>query len=117
MHVQKLPHKEWSALAKQADARKNERKAEILKGLAHPVRITIAEMLEKNELYACEVADNFSLDRTTVSKHLSLMTRLGILELRRDGQNIFYSLKMTCLLSVLRCVDALLEGDRAYEKN
>ncbi len=83
-------------------------KANILKGLAHPVRIAIAEMLEDRELCASDIAEHFSLDRTSVSKHLSLMTRLDILNVRRDGQNIYYSLKMKCLVSALRCMDNLI---------
>lgn len=86
-----------------------ERKTRILKGIAHPVRITIVEMLADKELCACEIAEQFSLDRTTVSKHLALMRELDILEDRRDGQNIYYSLKMGCLLSVLKCIDGVVK--------
>lgn len=86
-----------------------EAKAAILKGLAHPVRIAIAEMLEDREICACDIAGNFSVDRTTVSKHLALMTGLDILSVRRDGQNLYYRLRMKCLLSVLRCLDGVIE--------
>lgn len=81
------------------------RKAEILKGLAHPVRIAIAEMLEDQELCACEIAEHFSCDRTTTSKHLAVMRQLGILEDRREGQNVYYRLKMVCLVQALHCID------------
>lgn len=84
-------------------------KSEILKGISHPVRIAIVEMLGNGEICACEIAERFTLDRTTVSKHLALMTKLGILSVRRDGQNLFYTLKMTCLLSVLECIDGVIE--------
>jgi ArsR family transcriptional regulator len=84
-------------------------KTNILKGMAHPVRVSIVEMLEGEELCACDIAAKFSTDRTTVSKHLALMTRLSILNARKDGQNIYYSLKMTCLLTVLRCIDGVVE--------
>ncbi len=93
-----------------------EAKADILKGLAHPVRIAIAEMLEDREICACDIADNFSIDRTTVSKHLALMTRLDILEVHRDGQNLYYRLKMKCLLSALKCIDGVIERG-VCEKN
>ncbi len=90
-----------------ADGR-SRRKAEILKGLAHPVRIAIAEMLEDKELCACEIADRFPCDRTTTSKHLAVMRQLGILEDRREGQNVCYRLKMVCLVRALRCIDGLI---------
>lgn len=90
----------------------SERKVTILKALAHPTRICIAEMLAEEEFCACEIAERFSWDRTTISKHLTLMREVGILEDRRDGVNIYYRLKMRCLLSALKCIDqALEEGD------
>ncbi len=86
-----------------------ENKVSILKGIAHPVRVAIVEMLADKELCACEIAEKFPWDRTTISKHLALMRELEILEDRREGQNIYYSLKMRCLLSVLRCIDNVVE--------
>lgn len=104
-------------MTKRTSDEKSEIKANILKGLAHPVRIAIAEMLADDEICACEIADKFSIDRTTVSKHLSLMTRLGILKPRRDGQNILYTLNMKCLLSTLQCIDDLIERGVCCEED
>ncbi len=87
----------------------SESKAKILKGIAHPVRVAIVEMLADKELCACEIAERFPWDRTTISKHLALMRELEIIEDRREGQNIYYSLKMRCLLSVLRCIGNVAE--------
>lgn len=84
-------------------------KVKILKGIAHPVRVAIVEMLADQELCACEIAEQFPLDRTTVSKHLALMRELEILEDRREGQNIYYRLKMRCLLGVLQCIGDVIE--------
>ena len=91
-------------------------KAGILKGLAHPVRVAIAEMLEDGELCACDIADRFDCDRTTTSKHLAVMRELDILQDRREGQNIYYSLKMKCLVSVLKCIDGVLDKGKGCEK-
>jgi ArsR family transcriptional regulator len=83
----------------------SERQVKILKGIAHPIRIAVVQMLADKEICACEIAEQFTWDRTTVSKHLALMRGLGIIESRRDGQNIYYRLKMPCLLTVLECID------------
>ena len=90
---------------------RDQRRAEILKGLAHPVRIAIAEMLREGELRASEIADHFSCDRTTTSKHLAVMRNLGILSTRREGPNLWYSLRMVCLVDALACVDKVLNGE------
>lgn len=94
-----------------------EQKANILKGLAHPVRIAIAEMLADDEVCACEIAEHFPVDRTTVSKHLALMTKLNILEVRRDGSNMFYKLKMKCLISVFKCLGGVIERGICNEED
>lgn len=92
-----------------------ERKANILKGLAHPVRIAIAEMLDGREMRACDIADQFPIDRTTVSKHIALMNGLEILESRKEGPNIFYTLKMRCIVSILECIDGVIERGGSCE--
>lgn len=92
-----------------------EMKANILKGLAHPVRIAIAEMLDGREIRACDIAEQFSIDRTSVSKHIALMTSLEILESRREGPNIFYTLKMRCIASIFQCIDQVIERGESCE--
>ena len=88
----------------------SERQVKILKGIAHPVRIAIVQMLADKEICAYKIAEKFPWDRTTVSKHLTLMRELGIVEDRRDGQSIYYRLKMRCLLTVLECIENV-EGE------
>lgn len=82
-----------------------ERKAAILKGIAHPVRLSIVEALSLGELCVCDIASMFPFDRTTISKHLSLMKSLGILEDRKDGIKVFYSLRLACIGALLSCLE------------
>lgn len=80
-------------------------KVGIFKGLAHPVRLAIVERLASGERCVCEIAAEFSCDRTTISKHLALLKRLGIIEDRKEGLNVYYSLRLSCLGSVFACLD------------
>ncbi|MCX7828766.1 MAG: metalloregulator ArsR/SmtB family transcription factor [Thermanaerothrix sp.] len=79
----------------------------VLKAMAHPVRLRIIEALGEKEMCACKISDLFPFDRTTISKHLSLMREAGILYCRKEGLNVYYGLRMTCLLSLLACVGRL----------
>lgn len=90
-----------------------EEKAAILKGIAHPVRLRVVEALARREMSVCEIAELFDFDRTTISKHLSLMKDLGILDSRKDGLHVIYRLKMRCLASVLSCVEKVVRGREA----
>jgi len=87
------------------------KKTAILKGLAHPVRMSIVEELAAREMCVCDIAEMFHFDRTTISKHLALMKSLGILEDRREGLNVYYSLRMECLAQLLSCVERVVLGE------
>ena len=85
-------------------------KADILKAIAHPVRLSIVEMLGKGERCACDICDVFSCDRTTVSKHLAVLKSLGVIEDRKEGLYIHYRLRMTCLLPFLACLEQVVRS-------
>lgn len=87
------------------------KKAAILKALAHPVRLGIVEALQEGELCVCDIAEKFPLDRTSISKHLNLMKNLDILDDRRDGLHIYYSLRLKCLATLLKCVELVVQGE------
>lgn len=86
-------------------------KADILKAIAHPVRLSIVEMLGKRERCACDICDAFPCDRTTVSKHLAVLKSLGVIEDRKEGLYIHYRLRMTCLLPLLSCLERVVRSD------
>ena len=86
-----------------------EHKAQILKGFAHPVRLSIVELLAEKELCVKEIADLYPFDRTTISKHLAQLKKLNILEGVRDGLNIYYHLKMSGIPSLLQMLDTTSE--------
>lgn len=92
------------------DHKAQERKAHILKGIAHPVRLSIVELLAEKALCVKEIAERYPFDRTTISKHLAQLKKLNILEGHRDGLNIYYQLKMSSLPAVLYCLDCLSTG-------
>ena len=87
-----------------------DQKVAILKGIAHPVRLAVVEALADSEMCVCDIAEMFHFDRTTISKHLSLMKNLGILEDRKEGLKVYYSLRIRCLPSMLSCIEKVVEG-------
>jgi arsenate reductase/ArsR family transcriptional regulator len=63
------------------------------KGLAHPVRLRILAMLSAGELCVCQVTAILELAPSTVSRHLSVLSRGGWVAERRDGKLVFYRLR------------------------
>lgn len=88
------------------------RKAAVVKALAHPTRIAIAEALADGELCVCELQELSGSDMSTVSKHLKLMKEAGILADRKVGLWVHYRLRIPCVLRLLDCVDSVVKGER-----
>ena len=69
------------------------RKAEILKTIAHPVRLSILRDIIKNgEKTAGDLETVVKLPPASVSQHLTRMSQIGIFKRRRHGTYIYYSL-------------------------
>jgi ArsR family transcriptional regulator len=66
--------------------------ADICKTLANPARLRIIAELRDGELAAGEIARRLGVHKANVSQHLGVMRQKGILQARRDGLNVFYSL-------------------------
>jgi ArsR family transcriptional regulator len=86
---------------------RNERRAEVIKALAHPSRILIADALTRKERCVCELTALIGADMSTVSKHLSLMKSVGLVEVEKRGQNVYYRLSCPCLGDFFECVDSI----------
>jgi len=86
-------------------------RAEVLKALAHPARLWMTEQLEEGERCVYEFVEALGVDFSTVSKHLTVLRRAGIVDSRKEGKQVIYSLKTPCLLKFMQCVEAVLESD------
>jgi DNA-binding transcriptional ArsR family regulator len=93
---------------------------ETAKGLAHPARLRILAMLADGELCVCQVTAVLELAPSTVSQHLSVLSRGGLLAERKEGKLVFYRLRergvATALLPPLLGLlagDATAKADRA----
>lgn len=86
-----------------ADFEVYELKAEVLKALAHPIRLAVADFLKDGEQCVCDIAEHVGAERSNVSRHLSVMVNAGVLESRKDGLRVLYSLRTPCVLNFLSC--------------
>ena len=65
---------------------------EICKALGHPLRLAIVDRLNAGEAAATDLLADLGLSKANLSKHMSLLAHGGIVESRREGRQIFYSL-------------------------
>ncbi len=59
---------------------------ETAKGFAHSARLRILAMLAEGELCVCQLTAVLELAPSTVSQHLSVLSRGGLVADRKDGQ-------------------------------
>ncbi|MCK9175278.1 MAG: metalloregulator ArsR/SmtB family transcription factor [Desulforhopalus sp.] len=90
------------------EKRQYEARAKVLKALAHPTRLWIARQLSDGEHCVCEFVDAVDVDFSTISKHLTVLKEAGIVESEKRGKQVFYRLKIPCLLKFMECVDAVI---------
>ena len=86
-------------------------KAKILKALAHPTRLWMAEQLAEDEKCVYEFVEVIDADFSTISKHLSVLKEAGIVAVDKRGKQVFYTLKVPCILNFMGCVEAVLENN------
>jgi len=86
-----------------------EARAKVLKALAHPSRLYIVEELDKGERCVCDFAEAIGADISTVSKHLSVLKQAGIVIDEKRGNQVFYRLRVPCILNFFGCVETVME--------
>jgi len=69
----------------------HKRKAEVLKALGHPIRYCIVEGLTAGEQNVGTMVNCTGVPQPTVSQHLNILKAAGVLEGKRNGNQMHYS--------------------------
>ena len=65
----------------------------LFKALSDPSRLMIIDMLSCGELCACVILEKFSITQPTLSHHMKILCDCKLVNGRKDGKWIYYSLK------------------------
>ena len=76
-------------------------KAEFFKALAHPLRIRILDELRKGELSVNDLGSRLNVEQSNLSQQLAVLRTRNILAARKDGQNVYYSVRDPQLFDLL----------------
>ena len=83
-------------------------RAEIIRALAHPLRLEIVDLLAKGERCVEDIASAVGSERSNVSRHLMVLASADLLNSRKKGLNVYYSLKCSCVMNFFGCVERVL---------
>ena len=88
---------------------KYKKRSDIIKALAHPTRLFIVDELSRGEKCVCELTAMIGADISTVSKHLSILKNIGILQDEKRGLQVFYHLKTHCVMNFFDCCELVMK--------
>ena len=81
--------------------------AKILKAISDPKRLRIVDMLSCGELCACKILEEFHITQPTLSHDMRLLVEAGLVNDRREGKNIYYSLDTKTLQNLQKVLGNL----------
>jgi ArsR family transcriptional regulator len=67
-------------------------KAELFKALGHPIRVRVLELLAIADTPVAEMLADTGVEPSTLSTHLAVLRRAGVVIGRRDGSSVVYCL-------------------------
>jgi len=78
--------------------------AEVLRAVAHPIRLQVVELLATGEMCVGAISEALDEKQAITSQQLNIMKDKGILASRREGTKVFYRLENKNVTQVLNCV-------------
>lgn len=67
-----------------------EQETKLYKSLMHPARLAILDMLREGEACVCHMEATFGYRQAYISQQLMVLKEAGLVEVRREGLNIYY---------------------------
>ena len=78
-------------------------KADIFKALGHPTRLYVIHAIKDKKLSVKALTEIVGIDISTMSKHLDILKRNGIIRGEKDKNFIYYRLAIPCVLEFMNC--------------
>ena len=81
--------------------------SEILRALAHPLRMRILDFIDKHKtINVNKIYNTLKLEQSITSQHLRILRMAGIVMTKREGKFIHYSIDYSKIANVLKALDS-----------
>ncbi len=64
--------------------------ADLLKAISHPTRLAVLEILRDGEQCVCHMEAMLRIRQSSISQQLMILREAGLVDVRRDGLNVYY---------------------------
>ncbi|HBE77066.1 MAG TPA: transcriptional regulator [Firmicutes bacterium] len=86
----------------------NQERAAIFKALGHTLRLAILDELQKGECCVQDLMEKLGCEQSNLSRHLAVLKQTGIIDCRKDGLYVYYSLAIPCISGIFKCVNQVI---------
>jgi ArsR family transcriptional regulator len=95
--------------------------ATIIKALSDDTRLRVMKLLEERELCVCELMQVLDMSQPRISRHLSVLRNAGLVDDRREGKWVYYSLRAASdsdeVKSLLRAMASLANDNPTVKRD
>ena len=85
---------------------------DILRALAHPLRIKILSLIEQNdEINVNKIYNTLDLEQSITSQHLSVLRNADVVHTNRDGKFVQYSIDYTKVDRAVQAIKSFLQAE------
>jgi len=89
-------------------------KSRLFKALGNPIRLEIVDMIACSELCACEILNHFDMTQPTLSHHLKVLCESGLVDARKQGKWVYYSLSKGAVQSFVDIMTRVSACNEVY---
>jgi ArsR family transcriptional regulator len=91
--------------------------SDVLRALAHPLRMKIIEFVDKNKtVNVNKIYNTLKLEQSITSQHLKILRAAGIVHTHREGKFIHYTLDYPKIAVAVKTVGVFLEANEVEEE-
>ncbi len=83
-----------------------------LKALSDPTRRKILELLKKGPLSAGEIGEHFEMTGATLSHHLSILKKAGLVDDNKKGTFVYYEINTSVMEDILTWLTGFMEDKK-----
>ena len=83
--------------------------ADMCKTISNPRRQAILDTIRNGEMTVSELIERTGISQANLSQHLSILRSKGVVNTRRDGNNVYYSLSNLKIIKAYDLISEVLE--------
>jgi ArsR family transcriptional regulator len=86
-----------------------EEESKIFSALCVPIRLKILDMISCQEMCACNILENLSISQPTLSHHMKILMKCGLVLGRKDSTWMYYSINQESVVYIHNLIDRIVK--------